>query len=34
MALGSQELIEVRDVRFLLLDIPDTAGCHRRAENR
>ena len=34
LALGSLGLTEARDNRFSVLDIPDAAGCHRRAENK
>ena len=32
-SLESLGLTEARDDRFSVLDIPDAAGCHRRAEN-
>ena len=32
--LGSLGCMEARHDRFLLLEIPDAAVCHRRAENR
>jgi hypothetical protein len=42
MPLGAEEELvmeflghmEARDNRFFLSDVPDTAVCHRRAENR
>ena len=34
LALGSLGLTEARDNRFSVLDIPDAAGCHGRAENK
>ena len=33
-ALGSLGLTEARDNRFSVSDIPDTAECHGRAENK
>ena len=33
-SLRSLGLTETRDIRFSVWDIPDTAVCHRRAENK